>query len=332
MQDFEKKWNLLLSIIIPVYNREGTLKRCVDSLLKQINDNVEIVLVDDGSDDNTHQILAEYENDKHITVAYREHGGVSRARNYGLSIAGGKYVTFVDSDDFVGAGYIRTLLEAADGSDLAAFDCWYKIDAKGTVTEEAKRIPVRGRQPAERMYPFLVGQGLNSACGKVFKNEIVRKYGVQFDESMKISEDFIFVMDYLEQCKTVNMCDKITYYYKHNPNGTWRVKPQHMEDLIKAYNKICRFIEIKKVTFEDPVWNLQLVHSRILRHVCSIIVGLHNSGDFTKAKSERLVNSRLYQDVTNEKYDKLKYKLMKELMKGQNWIFLCLVFRLKGIN
>lgn len=333
MQDFEGKRNIKVSIIIPVYNREGTLERCVDSLLRQITDEVEIILVDDGSNDNTYKILEEYRNDEYITIAYRKHGGVSSARNYGLAIAAGEYISFVDSDDFVGDGYIDILLEAAkDSSDLAAFDCWYRIDAKGKVWEDTTGIMLRGEQPAERMYPFLLAQVLNNVWGKLFKNVIVRKYEVQFDETMVISEDFMFVKDYLGWCKTVSIYDRIPYYYEHNPNGTCRVKPQYIRDWNKMYNAICGFMEKKQVILDDPIWNLQLVRSRFLRYECSIIVGLYNSGNFSKEEDERLMHSRLYQDVTGEKYAGFRYRLMKELIRRRHWRILSILFKIRRVD
>ena len=86
------------------------------------------------------------------------------------------------------------------------------------------------------------------------------------------------------------------------------------------------------IFFEEPVWNLQLVRSRILGHACSIVVGLYNSGKFSKDQSEVLVNSTLYQDVTNEAYDNLKYQVMRGLMRGQHWQILSLLFKMKGIS
>lgn len=333
MQDVEENGNILISIIIPTYNRAGFLERCVDSLLVQIQDDVQIIIVDDGSNDDTHEILSRYKNNEHITVAYRQHGGVSKARNHGLAIAAGKYVSFVDSDDYVGDGYISTLLDAAEaGSDMAVFDSRYKSDVKGIMQEDVVGIDVRGELPAQRMYPILLGQGLNSVSGKLFRNRILRKYEVRFDESMVISEDFMFVMDSLEHCETVNIYGKIPYYYDYNPNGTGKVKTQHLVDLIKSYNRMCRFIEEKHVILEEPIWNMQLVHSRILWHACSIVVGLCNSGNFLMEQSESLINSRLYQDVTAERYDKLKYEVMKKLMRGQHWRILCLLFKMKGIG
>lgn len=333
MQEFKGNGNLLLSIIIPTYNRARVLERCVDSLLVQIRNEVEIIIVDDGSNDNTREILCKYENNEYMTIAYIQHGGVSKARNYGLAIAAGKYVSFMDSDDYAGDGYISILLNAAEAdSDMALFDCWYKSDAKGIVREEAVGIHVRGEQPAEKLYPVLLGQGLNSACGKLFKNRILRKHEIRFDESMVISEDFMFVLDNFRQCKTVNIGDKISYYYEYSPDGTGRVRAQHLVDLIKSYNRICRFTEEEHVIFEEPVWNLQLVRSRILGHACSIVVGLYNSGKFSKDQSEVLVNSTLYQDVTNEAYDNLKYQVMRGLMRGQHWQILSLLFKMKGIS
>ena len=99
---------LKYSIIIPVYNAEATLNKCVDSVLMQQFANVEVILVDDGSKDGSLQICEEYaRKDSRVTVIHKENGGVSSARNRGLDIAKGTWVTFVDSDDYLGDGFLQ---------------------------------------------------------------------------------------------------------------------------------------------------------------------------------------------------------------------------------
>ena len=153
---------LNLSIVIPVYNGEKTLERCINSFLVQIKEDMEIILVDDGSTDRTRQILEKYRGNNQIVVRYKEHGGVSKARNEGINAALGRYISFADSDDFVGEGYIDTLLDAIKTDcDIVVFDSWYKIDMHGNVYDETMGIDIRGEYPSERMYPYLLEQKMN---------------------------------------------------------------------------------------------------------------------------------------------------------------------------
>lgn len=333
MQGTERKKHFEISIVIPIYNREETIERCVESFLVQVNDDIELILVDDGSDDTTKEILHKYEDNEWINVAYREHGGVGRARNYGLKIASGKYVSFIDADDFVGEGYIETLLDAAKSDcDIIVYDIWYKIDEKGHLNEETRGIPIRGECPAGIMYQYLLGQGLNNVWGKLFKRSIIEENGIEFDETMLISEDYVFVMNYLEKCKTAKVCEKIPYYYEYNPVGTWRAKPQHMEDIIKAYDRSCDFMKNNYIVWKDIVWNMELMHCRFLRQLCSITVGLYNNGTLTENSIKCLLGSKLYSAVTNEHYCKKKYEILKYLMMRYHWKSLNLIFKMKGIK
>lgn len=115
-----------ISVIIPVYNAEATLKKCVDSVLMQPFADFEVILVDDGSKDGSLQICEEYaRRDSRVTVIHKENGGVSSARNRGLEIAKGTWVTFVDSDDYLGNGFLPNEELGADivfGSYLNVID------------------------------------------------------------------------------------------------------------------------------------------------------------------------------------------------------------------
>jgi glycosyltransferase involved in cell wall biosynthesis len=320
-----------LSIIIPVYNGEKSVGRCVESLLEQLGNGIEIIFIDDGSVDGTHLILDRYGDNKNITIVYKEHGGVSRARNSGLNIAKGKYVSFIDSDDFVGRDYIETLMGAIKNEpDIVIFNEWYRIDGTGRTYIDSKRISVRGDCSANVLYTYLINQNLNNVCGKIFRKSIVEKNKIQFDETMLISEDFKFVMDYLEQCKRARVCERISYYYEYNINGTCRNKPQYLDDLTKSYDRVCKFIEKNQLVLDSFEWGRVSVCSRYLRQLCGVLTGLHNTCELTKERMNILKNTRLYHDVTEEKYEQLKYKIMKYLMIKQQWKVLGLIFKMKG--
>ena len=102
----------LVSIIVPIYKVEKYLKQCLDSILNQTYENIEIILVDDGSPDNCGKICDEYaSNDKRIRVIHKENGGLSSARNAGLDVATGEYISFIDSDDYVSENFIKRLYD-----------------------------------------------------------------------------------------------------------------------------------------------------------------------------------------------------------------------------
>ena len=112
--------NKLISIIIPVYKVEEYLEKCVDSVIKQTYDNLEIILVDDGSPDNCGKICDQYsKKDKRVKVIHKENGGLSDARNAGIDISRGEYISFIDSDDYVEIDYIETLYNSIIKSKIS---------------------------------------------------------------------------------------------------------------------------------------------------------------------------------------------------------------------
>ena len=136
-----KSENQLISVVVPIYNVEKELERCVESLLKQTYTNLEIILVDDGSTDRCPQICDEYLNeDGRVLVIHKKNGGLSDARNEGLIKASGKYVMFVDSDDYLGLDACEKLCEAMQEDIDFVVDC-YQGDGKYQVIDgEYKKI------------------------------------------------------------------------------------------------------------------------------------------------------------------------------------------------
>ena len=135
--------NAKVSVIIPVYNAEQYLKRCLDSVLAQTYQDFEIICIDDGSTDNSGAICDEYaKKDSRIRILRKENGGVSSARNAGLNIAEGEYITFIDSDDYVDTDYMQTLYENLEGADAVA---------SGS-REVAGDVVTRVRTPNEQTY------------------------------------------------------------------------------------------------------------------------------------------------------------------------------------
>lgn len=223
-----------VSVIVPVYNVEKYLKKCVDSILEQTLKEIEIILVDDGSTDNSGFICDEYKaNHSNIKVIHKQNEGLGFARNSGLEIAEGKYVGFVDSDDYIACNMYELLIRNAE--DYSA-DASYALDKRFWKDEPDSRIKVNSGKfkvfHGEQMREYVlhrIGTPPNYqddmlfepiVCSGIFRLQLIRENGVRFvSEREVISEDIIYDIDFLPLCKTIIHCNAQVYYYRSNPKS-----------------------------------------------------------------------------------------------------------------
>ncbi len=210
------------SVIIPVYNAETTLRRCLDSLVNQQFSDYELLLINDGSTDNSHAICREYA-DAYPQIRYfaKENGGVSSARNLGLGQARGEYILFADSDDYVSDDYFTAISDvvAHESTDLLMFGYrnfggvskeWNTgTFSENTETEIAGRISVTMRQ-----YLF------SSLWNKVFKRQIIEGNGLRFDESLAIGEDQVFIFAYAMHIRSIASIPNTLYHVDVSDEGS----------------------------------------------------------------------------------------------------------------
>ncbi len=204
----------MVSIIVPVYNVEKYLSRCVDSVLNQTYKNLEIILVDDGSKDGSPQICDGYKNkDSRIKVIHKQNGGLSSARNAGLDVAKGDYVAFVDSDDWIETDFIerlRTLIVETNSDMSACTFCRTKGDvAKRLCFDKDVEFII------DKKFDFVFSENSYAgyACNKMFKRDIFEKKKLRFDESIFNGEDFPFVLEYLQYAQKIAFTREDLYYY-----------------------------------------------------------------------------------------------------------------------
>ncbi|MCR5617600.1 MAG: glycosyltransferase family 2 protein [Clostridiales bacterium] len=173
-----------VSVIIAVYNTERYLEKCLDSVMSQDYENIELVLVDDGSTDKSLEIMEGYRNryPDRITVLRKENGGQASARNLALGKITGTYLTFMDSDDYIDPDYIRTLVTAAveNGSD-AVISGQYKVTSEGVVKDTISYKVSGGRSPQRRL----------NIAGKLYRTDYIREHNITFPEG-KLYEDNSF--------------------------------------------------------------------------------------------------------------------------------------------
>ena len=210
--------NPAISIIIPVYNAEKYLRRCIDSVLSQSFTDFELILVDDGSKDKSPQICDEYASqDTRVRVIHKANGGVSAARNDGLDIAKGEYITFIDSDDWVEREYLETLSNYRD-YDIVFFS-HRMIYEDGYTTEFKFEAKEGDKQNIWEIVASLRKNAVGSnfygyTWNKMFRRDIIEKYKIRFIEGLRISEDEVYTLDYCTHAKSIKVLPLCLYNYR----------------------------------------------------------------------------------------------------------------------
>jgi glycosyltransferase involved in cell wall biosynthesis len=202
----------IISIIVPIYNAEKYLVRCIDSILNQSFTDFECILVNDGSTDNSALMCENYvKKDNRIVVIHKENGGVSSARNVGLKTAKGEYVCFVDSDDMVKSTYVENLM--VGDFDIVVTGCTHVYEKKihtalpdSFETKNFSRIKLCFLD-LERLIL------LNCVYLKKYKSQIIRQNDISFDVECSHGEDTLFVFSYLQYCKSIKVVNKSDYLH-----------------------------------------------------------------------------------------------------------------------
>lgn len=211
--------NHLISIIIPIYNAEIYLEECINSIIKQTYTNWELILVNDGSTDNSELICKKFstQNNK-IHYFSKKNEGVSIARNYGITKAKGKWITFIDSDDYIEEDYLHQFSSENNCDMIIGGYNIFGIENKTINPESFKIITI---QPDNFIYIDVPESNPNinilyHICGKFFRKEFINKYKIIFEEHMKLAEDTCFNIEYLSYCNNICIIPYAGYYYRKN--------------------------------------------------------------------------------------------------------------------
>ena len=226
----------LITVIIPVYNVEKYLIKCIESVISQTYKNLQIILVDDGSTDNSPKICDDYaEKYKNILVIHKKNGGLSSARNAGLRVAKGNYITFLDSDDYVTPTLYDELYRSLNGTkDRIACANYRRVDEEGKIYEKEdihKKVDISSN--IEYLRELLLHIGDVSVCTKLFPKEIL--INQWFDEE-KLNEDLLFMISLILKFKTIVYTGKVGYYYLRRKNSISNGYGKAVEDM--AFNSI----------------------------------------------------------------------------------------------
>lgn len=303
-----------VSVIIPVYNVEKYLDRCVQSVINQTLTDIEIILVDDGSPDNCPKMCDEYAAvDKRIKVIHKKNAGLGYARNSGLERANGEFVAFVDSDDFIDVNMYERLYETAVKYGLDTCYCGFKyyIDGKIVQRREVENFQLfRGRKDIDRFLLDMIGppppyphevKYLMSVWRAIYSNALINSKQLFFDSEKQIaSEDILFHLKYLPETKNIGFLPDCYYYYCTNLSSISRTYDDSKYRLIRA-----NLIEVKNrlelLYLEDcylPHYNRYLF--LVLRTV------LYN--EFSRSNLSIMQRYNIIKDRCNDKVFDVLYK------------------------
>lgn len=225
----------MVSVIIPVYNGAEFLEACIRSVMEQTYRNLEIIVIDDGSKDDSYAIAERLAGeDSRIRLARQENTGVSAARNRGISMVTGQFILLVDCDDLVPAGAVEALVRgAAEDVDLVVGSHEeFRGNQKATLCLKEDRSFTR-----EAFYTDSVRteQLLRLACSKLYRTEIIVNNGIRFDETMPLMEDTLFTWNYCRFAEKFRVISDVVYRYrKGGMAGTARYYPDRNRYLLAA--------------------------------------------------------------------------------------------------
>ena len=246
-----EKRNPKISVIVPVYNVEQYLRRCIDSILAQTFTDFEVLLIDDGSKDRSGEICDEYaKKDIRVKVFHKKNGGVSSARNVGLDNAKGEWITFVDADDYIASDFLSAINNNCDF--IIGQSQHFNSTGKYWISENISTQDVVNKEQFQSFLAHnLVCHIMRTPWGKFFKRNLIGK--IRYDERMKVGEDTVFVHNYLLHCKSIAVVDNITYYYfdsDDNVSIKYSMSPQESLDHLKIIIEHYRKLNVKSPQFE----------------------------------------------------------------------------------
>lgn len=248
----EEKIQELVSIVIPVHNSEKYLSECLFGFVQQTYQNIEVILVDDGSTDKSGEICEQYCRDNNNFHYIRQEScGVSTARNVGLAKAKGKYVVFSDSDDLVKENYIETLAENMNGYDMAVCG-YYKVNSTFDVIESsvhgertASEIPLN--MLLEIIFDYQICGYQGYVWNKIFRMDLIKENQLKFDQEIRYNEDRLFVVQYLMHCKRIFYNNKPQYIYvQHNDSAMGKLEHGYTHAMlgeILAFDKMLALVK-----------------------------------------------------------------------------------------
>ncbi|MGL5682156.1 MAG: glycosyltransferase family 2 protein [Marinifilaceae bacterium] len=281
----------LFTIILPAYNAEKTISKCIDSVLNQTFTNYELIIVNDGSTDTTGSICDCYKSDSRVKVIHTLNGGVSRARNLALRHALGQWICFIDADDYVLPQHLSDYLALIEthGNNKLLFQGYWLQKGQSPLVKIGPDSTIQDANVAKTFVDIHFKTPLfGYAWSKIFCREKLIENGITFQEDRQLWEDLLFTLDYLMTCDGIIIGQAANYVYKFDTPGSLRTRKysyQQTRSLHREVNrKIARIRNIESYQNEFKAIRMVNAYNGVM-HL------LYEKGTFTIADKCRLLNA-----------------------------------------
>ncbi|TPF97430.1 glycosyl transferase family 2 [Bifidobacterium sp. UTCIF-39] len=320
--------SVLFSVIIPVYDAGNCIERLLRTFVAQNNDRCEVIVVDDGSQDQSLSICNAIANENDfITVLSQHNQGASAARNYGIEHASGKYLVFVDSDDSVADDYVQTVTNICETGGFDLVQCnWVQGTPEDGYAPAYADIADR-KVAVEEYCRDLLGQKFNPPWNKIYRRSVIDEHNIRFDSTMTMGEDLEFAIRYVRYVDTVMMSPSFIYRYFFNTDGLCaKASLSYFSDLRKLYDSMKKLIDER--AFDESV--LRRAQESIIASVFRSIGGSLQQG-FSSSDVRGSVSDAGFTDILPSMTKvSLQASLRRELILRNLYRFIQLLFELKN--
>lgn len=324
---------IAITIIVPVYNGEMYIERCLESLINQTIKNIEIIVIDDGSTDNSKNLIEKFrKKDKRIRAIYNTNHGVSYSRNIGIENATGEFIGFVDIDDYVDCNMFKFMHEKSKNMDVVY--CGHiSMNKHGNIREMPTKKEIILKKPCEikeEIYKSVINVSrfcFGMCWNKIYRSELIKSNNIRFDQFRKIGEDFKFNLDVFSICKSCLIMPNCLYYYNKTNLSSTRKYIENMIDIdILNYRTRMAYLKIWNMEGEEYIYK---THNIFIDSVYSCIRNeiINNSQQSLKNKInsvDNLVNNKEVNDIFNNieknKLYKSYYKKVTRLQMKNKFI------------
>ena len=332
--------DISISVLMPVYNSEKFLEETVQAVINQSYTNWELILVDDGSTDNSKKLCDELrKKENRIKFIDKKNTGVSDTRNVALKNAKGQYVVFVDSDDLIHKDYLKLLVNSMNKYNTDLSVCNFierKISSTGKVDDINREFCPKEVMEMSEMKDYIMDFGnsglLNPLWNKIYKREIIENNNITFDEKVETGEDFIFNLQYFRKTKKISFIKEMLYYYIRRNNNSITYK--YIENMYEKGWEIHWLLEsfLKDMGFYNEE-NAYVLYGNHLTGVFSAFLNLYHDNCKLTSKEKKTyiknIISKPYvkECAANRKKDKGIIGLTSLLVRINNALLISAVFK-----
>lgn len=328
-----------VSIIVPIYNTEKYLRRCIESIINQTYRNIEVILINDGSTDGSANICDEFMlKDNRISVIHKKNSGVSFCRNRGIKLSIGDYLQFVDSDDYLDIDMTENLVKSIEANDADLVICGYKRIEDLTNSQILRSFAVEervlGLDGFKQIYDGLYDSYyLNSPCNKLYRAKIIKDNGILFNTNMDLGEDLLFNVDVFKKSASFVISSSCPYNYvvyntKDTLSSKFRTNHYEIEKSL-LNNLMSMYTQNDQILYAKQLRNLKRTYSKELINSLKVITDLKTARDsFMEIKE--ICNDSVLTSVLDElNFATLQEQLFKMFIKYRLYITILLFIKVK---